>query len=310
MATAVSSAYRYFDPKVLARIARMDLRARLVVEGYISGLHKSPYHGYSVEFAAHREYVPGDELKHLDWKVWARADRFYIKQYEEETNLRCTLVLDCSRSMRYGGDGKDGWSKFDHAATAAASLAHFLNRQQDAVGLVAFDTAVRLTLPASSHPSQVKQIYHELEQLRPDQQTDAGGVFHQLAEATLKRGLVVILSDCFVDTGTLQAALQHFRHRRQEVVLLHVLHADELTFPFQDNTLFRGLEAGGEVLAEPRALRKAYLDNFNQFLARVRQACATAGVDYVLCNTAEPLDAVLSAYLAFRQRTARKARHR
>jgi uncharacterized protein (DUF58 family) len=295
---------RFLDPKVLAKITRLEVRARTVVEGFLSGLHKSPYHGYSVEFATHREYVPGDEVRHIDWKVWARADRFYIKQYEEETNLRTTILLDASRSMRYG-EGRPGLSKFAYAATAAASLAYLLHEQQDAVGLVTFDTQVRLTLPPSSHPSHLKLLLHELARTQPDRRTDVADIFHRLAEEIRKRGLVVLISDLFLDLETLARALQHFRHKRHEVVVFQVMHEDELQFPFQDNTLFRGLEVEREVLTEPRALRKAYLEAAEAFLARVRGLCTAVGVDYVLLSTGDPLDAALSSYLALRKRTAR-----
>jgi len=297
---------QYLDPKVLNRITRLEVRARTVVEGFISGLHKSPYQGYSVEFATHREYVHGDDIKHIDWKVWARADRYYIKQYEEETNLRSTILLDGSRSMRYGeGDRHGRMSKFDYAATVAGSLAYLLQQQQDAVGLVTFDTEVRRSLPPSSHPSHLKLLLHELARTEPDRRTDVSDIFHRLAEQIAKRGLVVLISDLFVDLDALARALQHFRHKRHEVVVFHIMHEDELTFPFEDNTLFRGLEIEREVLTEPRALRRAYLDAVEGFLERVRRLAATSSVDYRLMSTADPLDAALASYLAFRQRTAR-----
>ncbi|MEX0776885.1 MAG: DUF58 domain-containing protein [Phycisphaeraceae bacterium] len=302
---------RYLDPKVLAKITRLDVRARLVVEGFITGLHKSPYHGFAVEFATHREYVPGDEIKHIDWKVWARQDRFYIKEYEEETNLKCTIILDCSKSMDYGSNDDPvhhGMGKFEYAATAAACLAFLLQHQQDAVGLVAFDNDIRKNLPASSHPSHLKLILHELEQIKPDKRSDIGDVFHRLAEQTRKRGMIVLVSDLFVDLDVLADAMRHFRHRRHEVVVLHTLHDHELTFPFQDNTMFRGLEVESEVLAEPRALRKSYLEVLENFTRRVRKLCADLGIDYVPMSTKDPLDAALAGYLAFRQRTMRKTR--
>ena len=285
---ATDDGRRFLDPKVLS----------------ISGLHKSPYHGYSVEFASHREYVPGDDIKHIDWKVWARGDRFYIKQYEEETNLRSTILLDCSRSMRYG-DSHDGMTKFGYACTVAASLAYLLQQQQDAVGLVTFDVGVRRNLPPSSHPSHLKLLLHELAHTEPDDRTDVSAIFHRLAEQITRRGLIVLLSDLFVDLDSLTRALQHFRHKRHEVVVFHVMHEDELAFPFRDNTLFRGLEIERQVLTEPRALRRAYLEAVERFLARVRKVCANNGIDYMLMSTADPLDAALSSYLAFRQRTAR-----
>lgn len=306
----------YLDPKTLDRITRLELRARLVVEGFITGLHKSPYHGFAVEFATHREYVPGDDVKHIDWKVWARNDRLYIKEYEEETNLKCTILLDCSKSMRYGqgghvatagqgqpSSGGGGLGKFDYAATCAACLAYLLQRQQDAVGLVTFDNGIRGHLPPSSHPGHVKQLVHELEQTEPDHRSDVAAVFARLAERIRKRGIIVLISDLFVDMATLAEALRQFRHRRHEVVVMHVMHEDELTFPFQDNTLFKGLETDQQLLTEPRALRASYLEAVKRFCHRVRKQCTGSGIDYLRLSTADPLDAALAGYLAFRQRT-------
>ena len=293
------------DPRTLDRIKRLDIRARLVVEGFVTGQHRSPYHGFAVEFATHREYAPGDDLRHIDWKVWSRSDRLYIKEYEEETNLRCTIVLDASKSMQYGGT----WRKYDHAATAAASLAYLLQQQQDAVGLVTFSTKVEKNLPASSHSNHLKLMLHELEQTEPDDKTDVARVFPELAQQLRRRGMVVLLSDLFLPPQTLAASLQQFRLRKHEVIVFHVMHADELTFPFDDNTLFRGLEEPVQLHADPRALRASYLAGVERFLAETRKTCASAGVDYVLVNTREPLDAVLSGYLAFRQKVRRKSRY-
>lgn len=296
---------QFLDPQVLSRITRLDLRARLIVEGFITGLHRSPYHGFAVEFATHREYVPGDETKHIDWKVWSKTDRFYVKEYEEETNLKCTILLDCSRSMRYGSG--TGMTKFDYAATLAASLAHLLHRQQDAVGLVTFDTAIQQNLPPSSHPSHLKVMLHALEHTSVDNQTDVSQVFARLAEQVRKRGLIVLISDLLVDLPTLLESLRRVRHRRHEVVVFHVLHEDEMTFPFEDNIMFQGLESPVQVLTEPRALRKAYLEELAQFVRAVRNTCASRDMDYVQLSTADPLDTGLHRYLVFRQRSVRAA---
>ncbi|MDX1944386.1 MAG: DUF58 domain-containing protein [Pirellulaceae bacterium] len=303
--------HSYLDSKTLDRIKRLDVRARLVVEGFITGQHRSPYHGFAVEFATHREYSPGDDIRHIDWKVWSKTDRLYIKEYEEETNLKCTILLDCSKSMRYGGmnPGDGGWSKFDYAATGAASLAYLLQQQQDAVGLVTFNTKVQKNLPASSHPNHLKLMLHELEQTGPDDKTDVAQVFPELARQIRRRGMIVLFSDLFLPLPTLAESLQQFRLRRHEVIVFHVMHDDELTFPFQDNTLFRGLEMPLQLHTEPRALRKAYLEAVERFQDEVRKTCASAGVDYVLMNTKEPLDAVLGSYLTFRQKIRRSARH-
>jgi uncharacterized protein (DUF58 family) len=293
---------QYLDAKTLDRIKRLDVRARLVVEGFITGQHRSPYNGFAVEFAAHREYTPGDDTKHIDWKVWSKTDRLYIKEYEEETNLKCTILLDCSKSMRYG----EGWSKFDYAATAAASLAYLLREQQDAVGLVTFNTKVEKHLPPSSHPSHLKLLLHELEQTTPDDKTDLADVFPKLAAQIQRRGLVVLVSDLFLDLNTLKRTLEQFRLRRHEVIVFHVMHDDELTFPFQDNTLFRGLEEAVQLHTEPRALRRSYLEAVDRFLAEVRKICAGQGIDHLLLNTKDPLDAALAAYLSFRTKTRRR----
>jgi uncharacterized protein (DUF58 family) len=293
---------KYLDPKTLDKIKRLDLRARLVVEGFITGQHRSPYNGFAVEFASHREYTPGDDIRHIDWKVWSKTDRLYIKEYEEETNLKCTLIVDASKSMAYG----QGWRKFDYAATAAASLAYLLHHQQDAVGLVTFDTKIGKVLPPSSHPSHMKLMLHELEQVQPDSQTDVHDVFPRLAQQIRARGLIAIFSDLFVPLDTLADALQQFRLRRHEVVVFHVLHEDELKFPFDENTLFRGMESEDQLYAEPRALRRSYLEAMNRFRDNVRSLCASSGIEYVPLATDVPLDAALSSYLSFRQKTRKQ----
>jgi len=311
MAVTGNTENTYFDPKTLERIKRLDVRARLIVEGFVTGQHRSPYNGFAVEFASHREYTPGDETKHIDWKVWSKTDRLYVKEYEEETNLKCTIVVDCSKSMRYGEKSPDRWSKFDYAATAAASLAHLLQRQQDAVGLITFNTEIQDNLPPSTNPSHLKQVLHRLEETEPDKKTDVSDVFLKLAGQIQQRGMVILFSDLFVDRESLSQALSQFRVRKHEVIVFHVMHDDELTFPFQDNTLFRGLEVETELHTEPRALRRSYLEVVNRFNDSVKRECAGLGIDYVLMNTKQPLDAILATYLTFRQRTRRRMlRHR
>lgn len=281
----------------------MDVRARLVVEGFITGQHRSPYNGFAVEFATHREYSPGDDLRHIDWKVWSKTDRLYIKEYEEETNLKCTILLDTSKSMQYGSSSEQaGLSKFDYAATAAASLAYLMQQQQDAVGLVFFSTQVDQNLKPSSHPSHLKLMLHELDQVTPDSTTDVSSIFATLAGQVRQRGMVVLISDLFVDPSELAKTLERFRLRRHEVIVFHVMHEDELTFPFQDNTLFRGLESDTQLHTEPRALRDSYLEAVEKYMKQVRKVCAGLGVDHVLLDTSKPLDAALSGYLAFRQK--------
>jgi uncharacterized protein (DUF58 family) len=299
-----SSSAKYLDAQTLDRIKRLDIRARLVVEGFITGQHRSPYNGFAIEFAAHREYAPGDDLRHIDWKVWSKTDRLYIKEYEEETNLKCHLLVDCSKSMRYGE--VSGWSKFDYASTAAASLAYMLQQQQDSVGLVLFSNKINKSLKASSHPSHLKLIFHELEQAKPDDQTDIADPFFALASQIRQRGMVMLFSDLFLDPQQLAKSLAQFRLRRHEVVVFHVMHHDELEFPFQDNTLFRGMEVEAELHTEPRALRKSYLEAVESYLSQVKKVCSASGVDYVLLDTSKPLSAVLSSYLSYRVKSRRK----
>ena len=297
----------YLDPKVLERIKRLDVRARHVVEGFITGAHRSPYHGFAIEFAGHREYSPGDELKHIDWNVWAKTDRLYIKEYEEETNLKSTIIVDTSKSMSYGGGG---WRKFDYAATTAAALTHLLQRQQDSVGLVTFNTKVVDNLPPSSRPNHLKLMVDTLERAELDDATDVGDVFIELAQQIRQRGMVILISDLFADLDQLRKSLQQFRLRRHEVIVMHVMDDDEIHFPFEDHTRFIGLETIDEVHADPRALRKSYLRIVNEYLRKTRKLCNGLGVDYKLMNTKDPLDAALTSYLAFRKRHTRKGRAR
>lgn len=305
MAESVS---KYIDAKALEKIKRLDLRARLVVEGFLTGQHQSPYHGFAVEFAAHREYVPGDDLRHIDWKVWSKTDRLYIKEYEEETNLKCNIIVDCSKSMRYGE--KSGWSKFDYSATAAAALAFFLQQQQDSVGLVTFSNKIDKNIKASGGPNHLKLLLHELESTQPDNTTEVSKVFLELGGLFRQRGLIVLFSDLLISPDLVKEALSRFRFRGHEVVVFHVLHEHELTFPFDDNTMFKGLETDVQLFTEPRSLRKAYLETLEKYLAEVRKVCAGLGVDHVLMDTSQPLDAVLSRYLSFRTKTRRKLRRK
>jgi len=301
---------KYLDPKVLSKIGRLDLQARLVVEGFISGMHRSPFRGFSVEFAEHRKYVPGDDIKHIDWKVWGRADRFYIKQYEEETNLRAVFLVDVSESMRYGesdGRGDGHLSKYRYAACATAALAQLLLGQQDAVGLATFDDDLRAFVPTSANPNQIKTLVHELDVSSLTSKTTVEPICHNLAENIPPRGLVCMVSDLFVDVDGLMRGLRHFRHRNHDVIVLHIMDEDELNFPFQGNTLFRGLEATGEMMIEPRVLRDGYMEAVQQFCADVKRRCIAERVDYKLISTADRLDAALLAFLAARAAAARKA---
>ncbi len=300
---------RYLDPLTLAKVRGLELQARLLVEGYLSGMHRSPYHGFSVEFAQHREYVPGDDIKHVDWKVWGRTDRYYLKQYEEETNLVCWLVVDVSESMQYGsapspfpGESRPErvLSKFDYASMSAAALAYLVLRQQDSAGLVAFDNHIRTFLRPSSQPSHLKEIVQVLNGGTSREKTHLGPIFHELAERITRRSIVMIFSDLFDDVPNLLAGLRHLRYLRHEVIVFHVLDAFELEFPFQEATLFRGLEAFPELLTDPRALRRSYLDQIRSFVTELQRGCREQNVDYVQLRTDTSLGVALSSYLAHR----------
>ncbi len=298
---------RFLDPAVLAEISRLDLRARQVVEGYVSGLHKSPRKGYSVEFAEHREYVPGDDIRHIDWKLWAREDRFYIKQYEEETNLRCHLLLDISESMRFGTGPLD---KFEYSATAAAAITFLLLKQRDAVGLRLFDEALRGVVPISSNWQSLHNILTLVDPVKPKRKTDFSIPLRDFADQAGRRSMIVIFSDLFAPLETIEAGLKSLRHKRHEVVLFHVLDATELTFPFEDNTRFLGLEEMPDLIAEPRSLRDGYLEVLGDFLEDTRRMCAQMRIDYMLLSTGDRLDKSLSGFLAARARVVRGSTRR
>jgi uncharacterized protein (DUF58 family) len=290
---------KFLDPRTLAKLQGLELRARSIVEGYVSGVHRSPYHGFSIEFAEHREYSPGDDLRYVDWKVFGKTDKFYLKQYEEETNLVSYLLVDTSESMRYQSD-PDGLSKLEYAQSAAAALAYLILQQQDSVGLATFDSEIRSLVRPSSNPSHLKQLLHVMERSEPVRKTRTGPIFHDLAERLKRRGLVLVFSDLFDDVPTMLAGLKHFRHRRYDVVVFHVLDAAELDFPFRQTTLFRGLEELPDVLTDPRALRQAYLDEFGRFQQSVRKGCRAQRIDYVLLRTDQSLEIALTTYLASR----------
>ncbi len=291
---------KYLDPQVLARLEGLPLRARRIVEGYVSGLHRSPFRGFSIEFAEHREYTPGDDLRYLDWKVFGRTDKYYLKQFEEETNLICHLVLDSSESMTYRSD-RAAMSKLDYARSAAAALAYLVLRQQDSVGLAVFDDSVRALVRPSSNPSHLEQVCGAMIQAATNRKTATGTVFHELAERMKKRAIVAIFSDLFDSAEHALAGLKHFRHRRHDVVLFHVLDPAELEFPFEGTTRFRGLEGAAAMVVEPRGLRQAYLTEFGRFRRRLREGCRGRGIDYVLLRTDKPLDVALTGFLTARR---------
>jgi uncharacterized protein (DUF58 family) len=290
---------RLADPQTLSRLSRLQLRARLVVEGVISGLHRSPYHGFSVEFAQHREYSQGDELRYLDWKVFGRSDRFYVKEFEEETNLKAYLLLDASDSMTYRSGEL---SKLEYGAVVAASLAQLMLRQRDAVGLALFNDRVQRYLPPRGVASHFTQMLEELESPATAPKTDLAATFHELAERIKRRGLIIVISDLFGPPEQALLGLRHFRHRKHEVIVFHVLDRHEIDFPFDDLTRFDGLEGEPELLVDPHAVRAEYLREFGVFVDALQRGCREIDVDMVRMPTDQPIEHLLSAYLASRMR--------
>ena len=289
---------RYLDPRTLASLGGLDLQARAVVEGYVSGLHKSPYHGFSVEFAEHREYAPGDDIRHVDWKAWSKTDRLYLKQYEEETNLLAYLLLDVSESMGYAS--ADNLTKLDYAKCVAASIAYLVLQQQDSVGLSTFDDRLQRQLRPSGQPSHLRELIALMDRAPAAAKSDVGATFHDFADRLKKRGVVVVLSDLFDEPSRVLAGLRHFRHRRHDVIIFHIMDPAELDFPFRQTTLFRGLEDLGEILADPQSLKRAYQAEIESFRDEIRKGCQAANIDYVPLRTDEPIDLALTTYLAAR----------
>ncbi len=296
---------QYLPPEVLARIGRLDLRARTVVDGVLAGLHKSPYKGNSVEFLQHREYTRGDDLRRVDWKVWGRQDRLYVKEFEDETNLRLFLLVDGSASMDYQPPrfgATQGLTKFDYAATLAASLAWLGLSQGDAVGTAVFDKQVTASVPARTSRSHLASLVKALEQPRQKQPSDFLAVLRGLAETLPRRGLVVLCSDLLGDREAIFKGLQLLRQRGHDLAIFHVLDDDELDFPFDGPTRFEGLELPEDLACNPRALRAGYLEAIDKFLVEARSRAAATRCDYHLVRASQPIDSVLVNFLARRNR--------
>ena len=288
------------DPQTIARAEALGLQARHVVEGYMAGEHKSPYRGFAIEFAQHREYTHGDDTRHLDWKVLGRTDRYYIKQYEQETNYVANILLDGSESMKYGS-GKI--TKFDYAKQIAACLAFLILHQRDAAALGIFDQTMRDYTPRSDNRSTIHRLMGKLAAFQPSQQTGIASVLHEMANQMRRKGIVILISDMFDDEAKMLEGIQHLRFGGHEVVLFHVMDPYELEFPFTGLVEFEGLENIPKILTRPAELRKSYLREVEAFRTRLREGCEKNQCHYVLVNTAEPLHETLSGYLAFRLRT-------
>ena len=288
-----------FDLQHYRDLEHLELYARQVVEGFITGLHKSPYHGFSVEFSEHRAYGAGDEIRHIDWKLWGKTDRFFIKQFEEETNLKSYLLVDQSLSMTYKSKNM---TKLEYAQILAASLGYLMLKQQDAVGLTLFDDRIRVNIPARSKRSHLNIILSKMQNINAGPETTIAPILHKTAEAIKKRGLIILISDLFDDPDKVLSGLQHFRYKGHEVIVFHVLDPQELTLDFTQRTRFRDMESGEEIVTDPWHIQSDYQKSMEQFCDYIKSNCRQKNIDYVQLSTDLPLDMALSEYLIKRKR--------
>ena len=296
----MSESLNFLDPSVLAGLSNLELRARVVVEGFLSGLHKSPNRGFSVEFNDYRHYQRGDDMRHVDWKLYARSDKLYIKQYEDETNVRCVILLDTSASMAYSSGGI---SKLNYGITLASALSYFIMRQRDAVGLITFDDEIRNYLPAKCRQPHLMQILRTLAQVESGEKTDVVQPLTNLAASLNKKSFVILISDMLDDEERIINTLQNLRGMGNDVITFQIMDDAELNFPFNEASEFIDMEDDESYITSPAAIRNAYLENLNEFLSYCRKQCQSSGVDYCLLNTAEPLDEALSNYMAKRAKS-------
>lgn len=288
---------KYLDPLTLSKLTRLDLKARLVVEGFIAGLHRSPYHGFSIEYAEHRQYMPGDPIKHIDWKVYAKSDRFYIKEYEEETNLKAYILLDASASMGYTSGGI---TKLEYGKYLAAALSYLMLTQQDSVGLILFDDKIREFIPPRAVRGHLHTVLERLHETRPSAGTNSRTTFHALAERIKRRGLILILSDLFDDPEDVISSVKHFRHRNHEVIVFRLLDPAEQHFSFTRPAKFRDMETGEEIYTHPREIQKAYLADLQAQNDLYTRVCRENAADFLMLTTSTPFDYALLAFLSKR----------
>jgi uncharacterized protein (DUF58 family) len=291
---------QYLQPDTVSKLKGMELKARMVVEGFIAGLHKSPYHGFSVEFAEHRQYMPGDNIHDIDWKVFAKTDRYYIKQYEEETNLKAYLLLDCSASMRYHSGSLV--SKFDYAGMLCGALSYMMLRQRDAVGVVTFDRKIRRYVPPRSKQGHLHDLLTEIANQQPSDETDIAVALHEMAERIKRRGLVIIMSDLLDDADKIISGLKHFRHQGHEVIVFHILDPRERDFNFGGEAMFKDMETGEEMSTSPYQMKQSYAKAVAEFAETIGSACRQSNIDFHPIDTAMPFDQALYAFLAKRER--------
>ena len=295
----MAGAARYLDPAIVARLGTIDLKAKAIVEGFLTGLHRSPYKGFSVEFAEYRQYLPGDDLATLDWKVFARSDKHFVKKYEEETNLTCHLLIDVSRSMGYGSGEV---TKLQYASFLTGALAYLMHRQRDSFGMIAFDDTIAALLPASARGGHLRAVLLALERLELGAGTNVAKPLHDLAAAVRKRGMVVLVSDLLDDPAAVLDGLKHFRYRGTDVIVFHILDPYELRFPFEHAARFRDMETEEEVMAVPGSVRADYIERIEGRIAFFRRELQLAGIDYCLLETSQPLELGLMSYLMTRRR--------
>lgn len=295
----MAGAARYLDPAIVARLGTIDLKARTIVEGFLTGLHRSPYKGFSVEFAEYRQYLPGDDLATLDWKVFARSDKHFIKKFEEETNLTCQMLIDVSKSMGYASGAV---TKLQYASYLTGALAYLMHRQRDAFGLIAFDDAISALVPPSGRSSHLRAVLLALERLQLGGSTNVAKPLNDLASTMRKRGMVVLVSDLLDDPAQVLDGLKHFRYRGTDVIVFHILDPYELKFPFEHAARFRDMETEEEVMAVPGAVRESYLERMQSLIAFYRRELQLAGIDYCLLDTSQPLELGLMSYLMTRRR--------
>lgn len=290
----------YLKPETVSKLKGMELRARMVVEGFIAGLHKSPYHGFSVEFAEHRQYMPGDSIRDIDWKLYGKSDKFFIKQYEEETNLKGYLLLDCSRSMAYHAGAEI--SKLDYAGMLSGALSYMMLRQRDSVGLVTFDQRIRRYIPPRSRAGHLHVMLKEIADQRPSEQTDIAQTLHEMAERIKRRGLVIIMSDLLDEADKIISGLKHFRYNQHEVIVFHILDPRERDFAFSGDALFRDMETGEEITTSPYQIKRDFQKQVKAFAETIAVACRQSNIDYHPIDTSMPFDKALYAFLGKRER--------
>lgn len=290
---------KYLDPKVVSKLSNLELIARLVVEGFITGLHKSPYHGFSVEFSEHRQYSPGDETRYIDWKVYGRTNKYFIKQFEEETNLRAYIILDASRSMAYSSS--DNITKFEYACYLAGALSYLIMMQRDAVGLVIYDEGIRKFLPPRSMRSYLDLILSELERTEPGNLTNTSKSLHLVAERIKRRGLVIVLSDLLDNQSEVISAFKHFKHKKNELIVFQILDPMERNFRFDVDALFKDMETSEKVMTQSLYIQRSYREAIDEFIKRYKIECLVNGIDYELMDTATPFDVALFRYLSKRR---------